>query len=226
MRGEHYPGIVLADEPLSARQAAQGSTLSETAQASKPPKVRIQSLDWARGWMLVVSISVNSWILMPSWFDHAPWLGVHPIDLVFPVFVTLAGVGLAFANGRGFVPKVALRRFVVLMLAGLVYNAVVEWKVDVFTWRVTGVLQLYAVVIAVISLMHLVTRTWKGWAVITALLTVADTSVLSIYARSCPAGVLTRACNPSGALDSWLFGTDHVYQLGAAGHDPEGLVAI
>lgn len=190
------------------------------------PRVRIQSLDWARGWMLVASVSVNSWILMPAWFNHSPWFGVHPIDFIFPMFVTLAGVGLAFANGRKLRVKATIRRFVVLMVAGLLYNAVTEWKLDVLSWRVTGVLQLYAVVIVLISLMHLVTRTWQGWAAITVLLTLIDTSVLSLYARACPGGVLTPECNPSGALDTWLFGASHIYRLGGSGHDPEGLIVI
>ncbi len=66
----------------------------------QPQKIRILSLDWARGWMLIASVSVNAWVLMPGWFDHAPWFGVHPVDLIFPIFVTLSGVGLAFANGN------------------------------------------------------------------------------------------------------------------------------
>ena len=62
---------------------------------SVPRKVRIQSLDWTRGWMLVASVTVNSWVFMPEWFQHAPWFGVHPVDVIFPIFVTLSGVDLA-----------------------------------------------------------------------------------------------------------------------------------
>ena len=186
---------------------------------------RIASLDWARGWMLIASVSVNSLIVTPVWFGHAPWDGVHPIDAIFPIFVTLSGCGLAFAMARTVKVVPLLRRVAVLLVLGLVYNAIVEWSLDVFTWRITGVLQLYAVLVAVIGLMHLVTKTWRGWAVITMILALAHTTLLTIFATRCPAGVLTRACNPSGPLDSLVFGA-HMYASGAAGHDPEGLVAI
>ena len=176
--------------------------------------------------MLVASVSVNSWVLMPRWFNHAPWFSVHPIDIIFPVFVTLSGVGLAFANGRQVRFGPTVRRFVVLMVLGLAYNAVTEWTFDLSVWRVTGVLQLYAVVIAAVSLMHLVTKTWQGWALITVLLSLSQTAVLSIYGSTCPAGVLTPQCNPSGAVDTFLFGANHMYRLGASGHDPEGIAVI
>ncbi|WP_169513533.1 heparan-alpha-glucosaminide N-acetyltransferase domain-containing protein [Agromyces italicus] len=189
-------------------------------------RARIASLDWARGWMLIASVTVNSLLIVPAWFDHAPWDGVHPIDTIFPIFVTLSGCGLAFAMARTVKVRPLLRRVVVLLLLGLVYNAITEWSLDVFTWRITGVLQLYAVLVAVIGLLHLVTRSWRGWAAITALVALAHTALLTVYATICPASVLTRECNPSGPIDSALFGAAHIYAEGAAGHDPEGIVTI
>ena len=187
--------------------------------------VRIASLDWARGWMLVASVTVNSILVMPSWFDHATWNGVNPVDLIFPVFVTLSGCGLAFAMARTVKVVPLLRRVAVLFALGLAYNAIVEWSLDVFTWRITGVLQLYAALVALVGLLHLVTKTWQGWAAITVVLAFAHTSLLTVYATTCPAGVLTRACNPSGPLDALLFGA-HMQAQGIAGHDPEGVVTI
>lgn len=189
------------------------------------PGKRIASLDWARGWMLIASVSVNSLLFVPAWFNHAVWDGVHPIDAVFPMFVTLSGCGLAFAMARVVKVGPLLRRVVVLLLLGLVYNAIVEWSLDVFTWRITGVLQLYAVLVAIVGLLHLVTKTWRGWAIITVLLAFAHTTILTVYATGCPAGVLTRECNPSGPIDGFFFGA-HMYAQGAAGHDPEGIIAI
>ncbi len=194
--------------------------------AHAPKKLRIASLDWARGWMLVASVTVNSLLVTPAWFNHAPWQGVHPIDIIFPVFVTLSGCGLAFALRNRVAVRPMLRRFVVLMIVGLVYNAIVEWSLNVFTWRITGVLQLYAVLVVVIGLMHLVTKTWKGWAVLTVLLAFVHTIILSVYATGCPSGVLTRFCNPSGPVDSLFLTPAHMYGQGVAGHDPEGAIVI
>jgi heparan-alpha-glucosaminide N-acetyltransferase len=176
--------------------------------------------------MLVVSAAVNSLLVTPEWVDHAPWAAVHPVDLIFPLFVTLSGCGLAFALHRRVQIAPLLRRVVVLLAAGLLYNAIVldSWEFDV--WRVTGVLQLYAVVVGVLGLLHLVTRSWIGWAVITVVIAAAHSALLATYARGCLDGLLTPGCNQAGPLDVAVFGADHVYRLGLAGHDPEGLIAI
>jgi predicted acyltransferase len=176
--------------------------------------------------MLIASVSVNSLIATAPWFDHAVWASVHPIDVIFPLFVTLSGCGLAFAMRNTVKVGPLLRRVVVLLIVGLLYNAVVSnvWNWD--DWRLTGVLQLYAVVVLVMGLLHLVTRSWVGWVVITVVLSAAHTTLLAVYATACPSGLLTRQCNPSGPIDVFVFGTSHIYSSGLAGHDPEGLVAI
>ncbi|MBD8022266.1 heparan-alpha-glucosaminide N-acetyltransferase domain-containing protein [Microbacterium gallinarum] len=206
--------------------ASAAASAAPEVDAPDPNRARIASLDWARGWMLIASVTVNSLIVVPPWFDHAPWNGVHPIDVIFPVFVTLSGCGLAFAMTRTVKVAPLLRRVAVLFVVGLAYNAIVEWSLDVFTWRITGVLQLYAVLVAVIGLLHVVTKSWQGWAAITALTALAQTTLLTVYATTCSAHVLTPECNPSGPIDSAIFGAAHIYRLGAAGHDPEGLIAI
>ncbi|GAA4992509.1 heparan-alpha-glucosaminide N-acetyltransferase domain-containing protein [Kineococcus glutinatus] len=187
---------------------------------------RITSLDWVRGWLLVVSVAVNSLWAAPAWFGHAPWAGVHPVDLVFPVFATLSGCGLGFALRRRVAASPLVRRVLVLLVAGLLYNAVTSGRWDVGTWRLTGVLQLYAVVVVALSLGHLLTRTWRGWALLTACLAAAHTALLSAWGAGCPGGELTAGCNPSGAVDPALLGAAHVYGQGALGHDPEGVVAV
>jgi predicted acyltransferase len=56
--------------------------------------------------------------------------------------------------------------------------------------------------------------------------------VLVLYAQllvrvplACGAGVITPACNVPGRLDVALFGAAHVYNHGAFGYDPEGLLS-
>lgn len=189
-------------------------------------KVRIDALDWARGWMLVASVGVNSAIVSIPALAHASWASVAPIDLIFPLFVTLAGCGMAFAFARSVHPIAVIRRALVLAVLGLGYNAVVDNSWALSDLRVTGVLQLYAVVIVAMALLHLVTRSWQGWAALTVLLAVGHTALLSTYALRCPATLLTPDCNPSGPLDALLFGLPHIYVDGSRGHDPEGLIAI
>lgn len=189
-------------------------------------RIRLESLDALRGIMLIASIVSNSLVPVPHWYDHSRWGGVHGIDLIFPVFVTITGIGLGFAMHRRVQAGPLLRRAAVLFAAGLLYNAVTLWSFDLGTWRVPGVLQMYACVVVVLGVLHLLTRTWVGWAVITVSLAAAHTVLLATTAAHCPGGILTRECNPSGVLDPMMFGAAHIYRQGTAGHDPEGAVAV
>ncbi|GAB3174903.1 DUF5009 domain-containing protein [Myceligenerans halotolerans] len=187
---------------------------------------RLVSLDALRGTMLVASVASNSLMHAPEWYEHARWAGVHGIDLIFPMFVTITGIGLGFALHRRVAPGTLARRAAVLFAAGLLYNAVTQWAFDLGTWRIPGVLQLYAAVVVVMGLLHLLTRSWIGWAAITLVLATAHTVILAATAVSCPGGLLTPACNPSGAIDQALFSASHIYRQGAAGHDPEGAIVV
>ncbi len=191
-----------------------------------PGKVRIVSLDVARGWMLITSVtSVAVLAPRPDWLVHASWRGITLYDLIFPLFVTLSGVGMAFAYKRKVDLKVTLRRVVVLTTVGLLYNGVSSGSWDPSAFRFTGVLQLYAVLVAVIALAHFVLKTWKAWA-ITTLVSSALFALLFCYiASNCVLGTPTPMCNLSLAIDYPLFG-DHMLAQGRLGHDPEGLVSI
>jgi predicted acyltransferase len=220
---------------VSTRQEDQSVAVAEPTTMGAPPtsRARIASLDAARGLMLIWSVTSVSLLAAPKWYEHAPWTGVHPVDLVFPVFVTLSGCGLAFANRRRTPVGPLVRRIVVLLAFGLLYNSVVAMSSKGGSpwpgWghlRLTGVLQLYAGVVLVIAVGHLVTRSARGWAVLTLTLATIHTLVLWRYGQDCPGAVLTRECNPSGALDPWLLGADHVYAAGLLGHDPEGVLSV
>lgn len=176
--------------------------------------------------MLVASVGVNSAFLSFGALRHASWSGVTPIDFIFPLFVTLAGCGTAFAFRRRIGFPGVVRRCLVLFALGIVYNVLTTWNFDLSQLRIFGVLQLYAVVVAIMAALHLVTRSWRGWLGITALVAVAHSILISVSALACPADLVTRTCNPSGPIDSLLVGASHTYQLGLAGHDPEGVIAI
>jgi predicted acyltransferase len=155
---------------------------------------------------------------------------VNAVDLVFPVFVTLSGAGLGYAFARRVSVRTTLRRFVVLLIVGLLYNAIIQYGSTVTfsfaTLRLTGVLQLYAVIVLLVALMHLITRSWVGWLLMAVVLAGLYTAGLWYFASTCPGAELTPQCNPSGALDPVVFGRQHLYGSGAAGHDPEGLFTI
>ena len=88
----------------------------------------------------------------PEWLNHARWLGLTVYDFIFPLFVTLSGIGLAFAYRRSVSVAVTARRVVVLLVVGLVYNALMAGVFDPATLRYTGTLQAYAVLVLVSGL--------------------------------------------------------------------------
>lgn len=187
---------------------------------------RFASLDVSRGLILVVQVCVISVLApVPDQLRHPTWFGVTLFDLVFPVFVTLSGVGLAFAYGRRTDVLVTTRRVVVLCLAGLLYTALLSGHYDPWTLRLTGVLQLYGVLVLVSALLHTVVRTARGWAVVTVVATLASAAFMVWWQSRCSLGVLTPECNPSGVIDGAVFGS-RMYAGGERGHDPEGLVSI
>lgn len=202
------------------------SSTSEASASSAPAGPgRITALDVARGAFLILSVTSVAFISPRPWsLIHAPWIGVRYIDLIFPLFVSLSGIGLAFAYKNHTPLRVTMRRISVLLLAGLLYNAVVQGTWDWATLEFTGPLQVYAALVAVISLLHLVLRSWQGWALMTlgsaALLAVA----FSWYSARCPGLMVSPTCNPSQLIDTRLFG-QHMYGAGRAGHDPSGVIA-
>ncbi len=189
---------------------------------------RIISLDVARGVMLVVSVLSASLVTspLPSAFTHSPWYGAHFLDLVFPVFVTMSGVGFAFAYATRVRGVIVLRRSLVLILLGLGYTAVTTHTYNLADLRFTGVLQLYGVLAFAQGLLHWKIKTWRGWFRWTTLLVAALTALHAAWPPIvCGMDGLTQTCNPSLYLDVNVFGLHHIYKHGLAGHDPEGLIS-
>ncbi|MCE0485706.1 heparan-alpha-glucosaminide N-acetyltransferase domain-containing protein [Ornithinimicrobium sediminis] len=184
------------------------------------------SLDVARGLFLIASVTTAS-ALPPvaPWMRHPAWFGVTPYDLIFPLFVTLSGVGLAFAYRSPTPTTVTVRRVLVLLSVGVLYTAVHGDHYQLSTLRLTGVLQLYAVLVLVAAALHQVTRTSRGWAVITVVTVLVSTLAYLWAEQQCPGSLLTPECNPSRWIDGRLLG-EHMYAQGRLGHDPEGVVAI
>jgi heparan-alpha-glucosaminide N-acetyltransferase len=188
---------------------------------------RLLSLDSCRGLLLLVNVAAISLLApQPDQLRHAAWEGVSAIDTIFPVFVTLSGFGLALAYRRPVPWRRTVRRSAVLLLCGLGYNAIMAGSVDPATWRLTGVLQIYAVLVLVVGVLHRFVHGPRGWIAVTAVAVVGQTAFLWFFQTMCPADQLTPGCNPSATIDPAVFGSAHVYAQGARGHDPEGLVSL
>ena len=108
--------------------------LSAVPTLTPPPTQRLIALDAFRGITIAGMILVNnpgSWKYVYGPLRHADWNGWTPTDLVFPFFLFIVGVALAFSFKRRFEQGVArtklfaqvVRRSLILILLGVIMAA-------------------------------------------------------------------------------------------------------
>lgn len=194
--------------------------------SGKPNDKRILSIDVTRG--LIVALSAFLSHIPPGGyplFRHAEWYGLTVLDFIFPSFLTVFGLSMAVAYDRKIKWKKVIRRTVLLLFFGLLYNMIVSWNFSLADVRVTGVLQFYAVIGLLTAVaMGLLRRWWVMLLIALILITSYGGFILS-SSSACPGGLPQPDCNPSGKIDRLLFG-GHMYQGGERGYDPEGVVTV
>jgi predicted acyltransferase len=125
---------------------------------------RLLSLDALRGLDMLFLVGITGVLeTLPQWADnrvfhflanqcqHTEWHGFHTLDLVFPLFMFIAGVSMPFAFGKRLqegasrrnLLKHVLRRSLILFFLGLVYNQFLGSGWSNFLY--TGVLQRIAI---------------------------------------------------------------------------------
>ena len=191
-----------------------------------PVSQRSQGLDVLRGlvvaWLLVI-------VYTPTWGlrGHAEWFGWGHSDVFFPMFVLVAGMGLAMQTRRRMPWPRLLRRFVTLIVLGLLVNAWLGAGPDLSQLRYTGVLQRIALAgLAGAVIVAVLRRRWQGAAVAALVVAIGWGVLLSVASADCPGGLPTReGCGTFVQLERDLLGAAHTYGAGSHGHDPEGLVS-
>lgn len=192
---------------------------------------RLASIDALRGITVAAMLLVNNpgdWAHVYAPLLHAQWHGCTPTDLIFPFFLFLVGVSMAFSvspragehAARPALARGVLSRALRIALAGVAVHLLVWWLLDTAHFRLWGVLQRIALCAAAVGLLAVyVPRRWQG---------VATFALLAGYA-----GVLMLApslqpwVNPASRLDTALF-APWIYQWQAdtgLGHEPEGLLS-
>lgn len=129
---------------------------------------RLLSLDVFRGMTVALMILVNNpgdWGHIYWPLEHAPWNGCTPTDLVFPFFLFIVGVSIAYAlSGSKNKPTEhgsAIQKIIVrsLKLFGLGLFLALFSRFDLTTVRIMGVLQRIALVYLICSIIFLKTNT-------------------------------------------------------------------
>ena len=210
------------------------TTMTESEQAPEveqeptppAPVVRSRGLDVMRGlvvgWLIVVVYTPTSGLR-----GHAAWFGWDHSDVFFPMFLLIAGMGLAMQTRRRVPWPRLLRRFVTLIVLGLLVNAWLGAGADLSQLRYTGVLQRIAIAGLVGAVVVVVLRRhWLPVAGAALVFALAWGLVLSAAAGDCPGGLPTaEGCGTFYDVERRLFGDAHTYGVGKQTHDPEGLVS-
>lgn len=213
----------------------------ETPALSKP-SARLRSIDALRGidmfWIvggehLVASLAkTNDWRWL-DWFagqmHHPGWQGFTLYDLIFPLFLFLAGVAMPFSLGgklekgvprRTLVRKAAVRAALLVLLGG-VYNGGLAFKPLAET-RICSVLGFIGVAWFLASLIYLFTnvRHQAIWAA--GILLGYWAALMWIPVPGHGAGVLT----PDGCITAWLDRELLPWKFNIAGqkYDSQGLL--
>lgn len=204
--------------------------------ASAPRSDRLMSLDLFRGATIALMILVNDpgdrfasyWPL-----EHAQWNGWTPTDLVFPFFLFIVGVAMAFSftsrlqrgETRPHLLKHVLWRGAVLFAMGVFLNGFPNhYQLD--HWRIYGVLQRIAICYVLTSALEL----WTGWR---AQLTIAVACIAGYWVlmRFVPVpgfGIPTHEIpllDPDRNIAAWLDRKLLMGHLYERTRDPEGVIS-
>ncbi|MEC4814933.1 MAG: acyltransferase family protein [Scytonema sp. PMC 1069.18] len=202
--------------------------------------MRLVSLDVFRGITIAAMILVNmASIAEPYVYPpllHADWHGCTPTDLVFPFFLFIVGVAMAFSLSKYTVdnkPTASvywriLRRAVILFALGLLLNGFWNkglWTFDVNTIRIMGVLQRISLSYLLASLAVLILPRKGQWILAVVLLVGYWLAMMYVPVPGYGAGVLTRDGNLGAYIDRLIIPSAHLYKgdgFNSLG-DPEGL---
>jgi predicted acyltransferase len=205
----------------------------------RPPATapaRLVSLDLFRGATIALMILVNDpgYGSASYWpLEHAKWNGWTPTDLVFPFFLFIVGVAMAFSftsrllrgESRSRLLRHVLLRGVLLFALGVFLNGFPNhYQLD--HWRIYGVLQRIAICYVLTSVLEL----WTGWRV---QLAVAVACIVGYWLlmRFVPVpgfGVPTHdipLLDPDRNIAAWLDRKLLMGHLYEGTRDPEGVIS-
>lgn len=197
---------------------------------------RLASLDAFRGFAIASMVLVNNpgdWDHVHPPLLHAPWNGWTFTDLVFPFFLFIAGVSMAFSTGRRSqegADKVQLlaqlaKRAAVIFIVGLALNLFPAF--DFATVRIPGVLQRIALCLLVATPFVVL----GGWRTVFAgamgLLAAYTVPMLFVPVPDAASVVAAGVLEPGRDFGAWIdravFGP-HLW-VKSRTWDPEGLVS-
>lgn len=200
---------------------------------------RLLSLDVFRGITVAAMILVNNpgdWGHIYAPLRHAEWHGATPTDLIFPFFLFIVGVSIAYAIGSKKENKVehgktiwaVSKRALILFSLGLflslfpkIFTAPIEAIQNV---RIPGVLQRIAIVYFVCALIFIKTKTKTQLIIFAGILVVYWLMMTLIPVPGVGYANLEKETNLGAWLDRTILTEAHLWKS-AKTWDPEGLLS-
>lgn len=204
--------------------------------------MRLTSLDVFRGMTIAIMILVNMASLGDTYpgLDHAPWHGLTIADLVFPFFLYIIGVAMAFSLAKytsGIAPITTsvwwqiLRRSAILFGLGLLLNNLFwnfnltepKFFFDLEHLRIMGVLQRIGIAFCLSSIAILMLSERGLWILAAEILIGYWLILTFIPAFDNADGVFTKFGNFGAYIDRLIITPAHLHKGSKYLSDPEGL---
>lgn len=190
---------------------------------------RILAVDVLRGITIAFMIIVNtpgSWSHVFPPLLHAEWHGCTPTDLVFPFFLFIVGVSMAFSflkyeeSQRHLWIKKVLRRGLLIFVLGLALNWFPFYHKAFSALRFFGVLQRIGIAFAGAGILIILIRNQKALKGLTVGILLLYWLLLMVFGQGDPYSL---EGNLPNRIDLFLFGEQHLYKGFGRAFDPEGL---
>ena len=209
------------------------------------PKPRLLSLDFFRGLTVAAMILVNnpgSWGHIYAPLEHAAWNGCTPTDLIFPFFLWIVGVSIAFAMGssktdpanHGKVILKAVKRGITLYLLGFflaifgkLMAVILDGKslLEAFqTVRLPGVLQRIGIVFMISSIIFLKCTTKTIFRIFIAILAIYWALMTFVPVPGVGYPNMEKETNLAAWIDRAILTEAHTWASSKT-WDPEGILS-
>ncbi len=205
------------------------------------PSQRLLSLDFFRGLTVAMMILVNnpgSWSHIYAPLEHAEWNGCTPTDLVFPFFLFIVGVSIAYAMGAKKMDPAthhktilkALRRGLTLFGLGLILAffprnfSTFKFVESLETIRIFGVLQRIGVVFFISSVLFLKLSEKSIFKTIILILITYWALMMFVPVPDVGYANLEKETNLGAWLDRTILTEAHLWKA-AKTWDPEGILS-
>lgn len=200
---------------------------------------RLLSLDFFRGATVAAMILVNNpgdWGNIYAPLKHAEWNGCTPTDLIFPFFLFIVGVSIAYAMGSKKTDPAshqktifkALKRALILFGLGLflsLYPNVFTNPIEAIqNVRIPGVLQRIAVVFFISAIVFLKNSDKNIFKILIGLLAIYWGLMTFIPVPGIGFANLEKETNLGAWLDRTFLGEAHLWKA-VKTWDPEGMLS-